>query len=149
MKQLTFTSFIFLIFASTSLRAQHFETNFNEAQNISQKEGKSMMLVFSGSDWCKPCILLKQEILSSPSFSEFSQQNLVVLNLDFPFRKKNALPPAQQEHNEELAERYNPDGAFPLVLILQEDGSVAQRINFQPGMGAEPFIAQIASTISN
>lgn len=125
------------------LNAQHFETDFETASRKAREEQKTVMMVFSGSDWCKPCILLKKEVLSSEAFSQFASENLVMLNLDFPYRKQNQLPKEQQAHNEALAEQYNPKGVFPLVLLLNPDGSVAQQVPYQTNMSPESFQAQI------
>ena len=142
MKKLTYIAILLLGFFPM-LNAQGFEPNLTTAQTRSTQEGKTMMMVFSGSDWCKPCILLKRDILSSPEFVAFADENLVVLNLDFLFRKKNELTPEQKAHNDALAERYNPTGVFPLVLILNEDQTVAQRIEYKMNMEPETFIQHI------
>ena len=48
-------------------------------------------MIFSGSDWCKPCINLKQSILLTDEFAKFSGEEMVLLELDFPYKKKNKL----------------------------------------------------------
>lgn len=149
MTKLTLIPLVLLLCFAGPAQAQHFETDFTEAKAKSKEEGKTIVLVFSGSDWCKPCIRLKKEILLAPTFTDFSEKNLVVVNLDFPFRKKNELPPAQKQHNESLAERYNPQGDFPLVLILNPDESIAKSIPYKVSMPAETFIQEIASTLTN
>lgn len=141
MKQLALIFALFLV--STGLHAQQFETNFETAQANSQSSGKPIVLVFSGSDWCKPCILLKQNILATPEFSAFSDEKLVTVNLDFPYRKKNLLSKELQAQNEELAEIYNPKGTFPLVILLNEDMSIAEQFDYHPKMEAAAFIQQI------
>ena len=149
MKHLKTTVLILFLLAAGTTQAQQFETNFQVAQEKCEAEGKSLVMVFCGSDWCKPCILLHNEVLESAAFEAFSADHLVVLKLDFPYRKKNQLPPAQRQHNEELADTYNPKGAFPLVLLVNPDGSVAKQVQYQPGNGPEPIIAQISSQLPN
>lgn len=121
----------------------HFLTDFPTAQDSSARSGKPILMVFSGSDWCKPCILLKKDILHSPEFTAFSEERLVVLNLDFPFRKKNALAPDQKAHNEALAAKYNPDGAFPKVLLVNNNGEVLRSIPYKLNSDPETFLAVI------
>lgn len=124
-----------------------FQTDYETAMARSVAEGKDLLVVFSGSDWCKPCIQLKQDVLQSADFEAYWTENLVILNLDFPFRKKNALPPAQQAHHEQLAERYNPKGEFPLSLLLRADGSVAKRVTYKPNSSPADFIDQLKTNL--
>lgn len=123
--------------------AQHFLHNVEEAASLAQNENKRILLVFTGSDWCKPCILLKREMLSAPAFSAFSEQELVLVNLDFPYKKANRLPKEQQAYNDQQAERYNPDGQFPRTLLLDQQKNVIREIYYKPGMSTEDFIRQV------
>lgn len=91
-----------------------------------QEEARAMarpvLLVFSGSDWCGPCIRLQREVLTDPVFVQFAAEELLVVTADFPRKKKNALSPELAGQNRLLADRYNPSGRFPLLLLLQPDG---------------------------
>lgn len=96
--------------------------NIDSAKVISNKENKVILIVFSGSDWCRPCIKLKQEILDSDDFLNYSNESLVLVEADFPRSKKNKLSDNQLKHNELLASKFNKSGAFPhLVLINSEE----------------------------
>jgi thioredoxin-related protein len=99
-------------------------SNFNTAKKIAVQDHKYILLNFSGSDWCAPCIKMKQEVFESESFSSMAAEKLVLLRADFPRAKKNQLPKEQQKHNEVLAEKYNPSGKFPLTLLLDANGKV-------------------------
>ena len=87
-------------------------------------EHKNILLVFSGTDWCAPCIKLDKFIWQSEEFKAFSNDHFVLLKADFPKSKKNQLPAEQQEHNNMLAEKYNKNGYFPHVVILNNQGTV-------------------------
>ena len=67
------------------------ETDFENAKKKAEKEHKLILLNFSGSDWCGPCIRLKKEIFQSNSFINYADSNLVLVNADFPRNKKNKL----------------------------------------------------------
>jgi thioredoxin-related protein len=99
-------------------------SNFDAAKKIAVQDHKYILLNFSGSDWCAPCIKMKQEVFESESFSSMAAEKLVLLRADFPRAKKNQLPKEQQKHNEVLAEKYNPSGKFPLTLLLDANGKV-------------------------
>ena len=104
--------------------SQNWLTNFDEAKQVAKNNSQKIILVFSGSDWCAPCIKLENEIWKSEEFKTYSKSNFVMLRADFPRRKKNALPEELQEHNNNLAEKYNKNGFFPFVVVLDENGKV-------------------------
>ncbi len=109
----------------------HWEINMEKAKEKAQAENKSILMVFAGSDWCKPCIQFKKDILLSDEFSKFEEQELIILYLDFPARKKNRLPENQTLHNEQLAEKFNRQGAFPKVVLLDGNGKKVKDIPFK------------------
>jgi len=104
--------------------SQNWITDFESAKTSAQNENKKIVLVFQGSDWCAPCIKLDKEIWHTKEFQNYAKDHFIMLQADFPKRKKNALSEQQQTHNNELAEKYNRNGYFPYVLVLDADGTV-------------------------
>ena len=99
-------------------------TNFEAAKEIASKEHKYILLNFSGSDWCAPCVKMKQEVFEDSTFASLAVPKLILLRADFPRKKKNLLSAEQIKLNEALAERYNPNGKFPLTILLDAQGKV-------------------------
>lgn len=122
MKKFVITALLFLI--SIVSYSQEWLTNFENAIAIAQKENKNIIMVFSGSDWCAPCIKLEKYIWESDDFKRHANINWILLKLDFPKRKANKLSKEQQSHNDALAEKYNNKGYFPLVLVLDKNGNI-------------------------
>lgn len=112
------------IFLVTGLFAQKWETSFETAKNRASKEGHNILLVFSGSDWCIPCMKLEKEIWKSQDFIKDSNEHFVLLRADFPKRKANILSKEQQDRNNHLAEVYNKQGLFPMVAVLDKNGNI-------------------------
>lgn len=111
---------IAIFFISQLVGAQNWLTDFDKAKEQAKKESKAIVMVFSGSDWCAPCIKLDKDIWQSPVFKQYAEDNFVMLRLDFPRRKSNALPPNQTATNKALAEKYNPNGYFPFVVVFDK-----------------------------
>ena len=122
MKIIVITSILLTI--STCLWAQKWETNFDIAKSRAEQEGKNIVLNFSGSDWCIPCMKLQKDIWESSEFIVYSATHYVLLRADFPKKKINALTKEQQEKNDKLAEVYNKQGLFPLVVMMDKKGKV-------------------------
>jgi len=86
--------------------------------------GKPVLLDFTGSDWCPYCIELKKNSLSTAEFESFAEQNLILVEVDFPRRKKIAAE--QLKANEALARRFGIEGFPTLVLVSAEGKSMGQ-----------------------
>lgn len=98
-----------------------------------QATQRPVLAVFSGSDWCKPCIMLKQEVFDQSEFLAFAQDRLVLARFDFPRNRKHQLPAAQVQRNEQAAAQLNMEGTFPLVVLLSPEGRVLARTGYRPG----------------
>lgn len=121
------------------------EPNFENAKKTAKEKHELILLNFSGSDWCGPCIVLRKDYFESEIFSQMAANNIVFVNADFPRKKKN-LPPAEiVRQNEALAEMYNKQGLFPLTLLLDADGKVLKTWQGKPEVSIEEWTAEIKS----
>jgi thioredoxin-related protein len=142
MKLLT-TFFILNLFATLSWLG-----DFNEATAEAAKTHKLILINFSGSDWCGPCIRERKEILENATFENYAADHLVLVRADFPRQKKNQLSKEQTRRNEALADKYNPEGKFPYTLLVDERGKVLKIWDGFPDVSPETFVQQIASFTS-
>ncbi len=136
--------FFISIFLSLPAIAQDWLTDLDEAKKLSEATNRPIVLVFQGSDWCAPCIKLDREVWSTDLFKSYAQDSYVMVQADFPRKKQNQLPKAQQHANDQLAERYNPEGIFPLVAILNSGGEVLMITGYK-GMSPEAYILHLNS----
>ena len=125
------TFFLILFIGSATIWAQEWQTDFNYAKEMAKAGNKPIILVFQGSDWCAPCIKLDQQIWSSEEFKNYSSDHFVMVLADFPRKKQNMLTAEQQEKNEKLAETYNKNGYFPLVVVLDKAGKVLGQTGYK------------------
>ncbi|WP_055444958.1 thioredoxin family protein [Lacinutrix himadriensis] len=121
----------FMLFFSVSSFAQEWLTNFDEAKALATQNNQKIVLVFQGSDWCAPCIKLDKEVWSTAEFQTLAKNKFVMLQADFPKRKGNKLTPELQAHNNKLAEKYNPNGYFPFVVVLNDKGEVVGNSGYE------------------
>jgi thioredoxin-related protein len=118
-------------------------TDFELARQEAKQNSKMILLNFSGSDWCAPCIKMKKDIFEQSTFQTYAKQSLVLVRADFPRSKKNQLDSDQKVRNEKLAEKYNPQGKFPLTLLLNSEGKVIYMWDGLPAATVDDFIKQI------
>ena len=119
------------------------QTDIVKAEQSAKEDHKFIILNFSGSDWCGPCIRLHKEIFGSEIFTKYADDHLVLLNADFPRSKKNQLSKEQQKKNDEMADAYNKNGVFPLTLLLNSEGKVLKKWEGFPKESADEFTSEI------
>ena len=118
-------------------------SDFLEARTKANENHQMILINFSGSDWCGPCIQMHKEVFEKDDFKAFAQQNLVLLKADFPRQEKNKLSIQQLKKNNELALKYNPDGDFPLTLLLDENLKVLKIWSGNPGLNSTELVKEI------
>lgn len=139
--------FSLILFGSLLISANNWENDFNTAKERASKEHKLILLNFSGSDWCIPCIRMHKQVFEDKAFIDYSEKNLVLLNADFPRLKKNQLSKEQQKKNDHLAEKYNSDGTFPMTLLLTAKGEVVAKWEGFPALSAAEFTNEVQKIV--
>jgi thioredoxin-related protein len=95
------------------------QTDFEAARGEAKKEGKAILMDFTGSDWCGWCIKMKKDTLDQKDFKEFAGKELVLVQVDFPNKKK--LSAGQKKANDTLKAKYGVQG-FPTYVLVDADG---------------------------
>jgi len=122
--------------------SQTWGTNIEDAKKQAAEQNKHILLVFSGSDWCGPCIKLDKNIWQSEEFKKDAKKNWILVKADFPKKKANQLSPELTESNNKLAEKYNKDGNFPFVVVIDKTGKVMGMTAFK-NIDAEQYIEDL------
>ena len=114
-------------------------SNLEKALEVAKAENKPVLLQFSGSDWCKWCIRLNEEVLFTKGFANWAKDNIVLVNLDFP----RTIPQTDEvkTYNNSLMKKYGIRG-FPTVLLLDNEANVVLQTGYKAG-GPTPYIAHI------
>ena len=123
-------TFLVLLIASLGY-TQDWNYNFEDAKALAKEQNKDIVIIFSGSDWCAPCIRLDKNIWQSDAFKKEATEKWILVKANFPRKKANQLSEEQETHNRNLAEKYNVEGSFPLVVLLDKDGKVLGKMGFK------------------
>ena len=91
---------LFILVCLTSMSFIEWQTDFENAKKIAKEKHRLILLNFSGSDWCGPCIRMRKEILGNENFSKMADSSLVLVNADFPRNKKNQPDKIIRKQNE-------------------------------------------------
>ena len=133
-----------LILSVSGHAADEWLIKYDDAIAAAKKTGHPILADFTGSDWCGPCIKLKEEVFDTKEFKEWAAKNVVLLELDFP--QKKPQDPAIKAKNLQLSEHYGVQG-YPTVLILNADGKQLGELGYQQG-GPKAWIENFANQLN-
>ncbi len=89
--------------------------SLEEAYKLHEKTGKPILANFTGSDWCGWCIRLTKDVFSTNEFKNWSKDNVILLELDFPKRK--SLPDEIKAQNASLQNSFKITG-YPTIWVF-------------------------------
>ncbi|MBA4149799.1 MAG: thioredoxin family protein [Verrucomicrobia bacterium] len=141
MKHLLILSLTLLFSIPFGAQAQWF-TDYNAALKKAQAENKSVLINFTGSDWCPPCMRLKAEVFDKYEFKKYAHDNLILLEIDFPRRIDQ--PPGVRAANQKLSKQFGVTG-YPSVFLVDNGGNQLLKTGYTPG-GPKAFLARLQNT---
>ena len=121
-------------------------TDLSVAQAQAKVTNRPILAVFSGSDWCKPCVTYEQEVFAQPEFVAYAKDRLVLAHFDFPRQKRNQPTAAQAKLNDAAAAQLNREGDFPLAVVVAPDGRVLAKTGYIAG-GPAAFAAYLKKVV--
>ena len=141
---------VFLLLFTTSFSQDKnvWLTDYDQALVVSKKKQIPILINFSGSDWCQPCMLLSKTIFETSRFHSFSRDSLVLLNLDFPRRKKNMPSNVEMAKREHLATKYNKKWTFPAVILINYKGDILAETGYKR-VSADRYIRHLKKIIKH
>jgi protein disulfide-isomerase len=127
-----------LTLAAACAAGDSWSTDYPKALEQAKKEKKVVLLDFNGSDWCPPCVALKKQVFETEEFKKFAGEKLVLVDVDFPRRKKQ--PKDLAAANEKLSEQFKVE-SFPTILLVDATGKVLLREEGYADESAKDYIA--------
>ncbi|QJE96435.1 thioredoxin family protein [Luteolibacter luteus] len=110
-----------MVSSAFSKELEGWSTDLEKALEQAKKEKKSILVEFTGSDWCPPCIAMRKAVFSKKEFVDAASKKFILVELDFP-KADEAL----KKKNEPYAEKYKIEG-FPTVILLNSEGKEFNR----------------------
>ena len=111
--------------------------DYEAAKTLAAKDGKDILIDFTGSDWCIWCIRLKKEVLATPEFEAAAPKKFVLIEADFP-RDQSKLSETIKTQNEKLMKEFGVRG-FPTLMLLDAKGRPYASTGYQEG-GPAPYL---------
>ena len=112
--------------------------DFAASSEAAKKDGKLLLLAFSGSDWCRWCVAMDKDIYSNRKFIAEAKKRYVLVMIDSP-QNSDILSKLAQRQNPELVSKYGIRG-FPSTIIARPSGEEIKRLSGYQRGGVDAFL---------
>ena len=129
--------------AGNAIAEEGWLVSFEKAKEQAAKEGKPILMEFTGSDWCPPCKALHKNVLVKDVFKKEMPKHFVLLKLDNP-RDKSKQTPEEIEQYKKLSKEYKITGV-PSILLADTGGKVFYRTSGYGGQAAKIWVDDMVS----
>lgn len=116
-------------------------TDLEKAFEDAKKQNKPVLVEFTGSDWCPPCIAMRKNVFSKKEFVDAASKKFILVELDFPKGDKEL-----KEKNQPYAKEYKIEG-FPTVILFDSEGKEFNRFFASQYPDTEKFLAHLDSAL--
>lgn len=142
-----FVTLVCLLAIPTGLSAQDSDhhgawiPDYDKAVAQAKAEKKDLLVEFTGSDWCQPCMRLYREVFGHEEFQTAASKKYVLCALDFPRGEDAQKRVPNKERNEAVRKLFQVQG-YPTVLLVSPEGDIFARTGFRPG-GVELYLEHL------
>jgi thiol-disulfide isomerase/thioredoxin len=103
--------------------------------------GPPILVEFTGSDWCPPCIAMRKNVFSKKEFVDAASKDFILVELDFPKADK-----AVAKKNQPWAKKFEIEG-YPTVILLDHEGKEFTRFFASEHPTTEKFLAHLKASL--
>ncbi|MDC0347230.1 thioredoxin family protein [Planctomycetota bacterium] len=111
------------------------------AKEMAKKEGKDILINFTGSDWCGWCKKLDAEVFNLAAFDETAGKQFIYLYLDFPQGEEPKAKVISPEMNDKHREEMGING-YPTIMLADAQMRPYGRTGYVPG-GPEAYLKNL------
>ncbi|MCE9588845.1 MAG: thioredoxin family protein [Verrucomicrobia bacterium] len=112
---------------TTSATFEGWNESYKIAVQKAEQSHKNILIYFSGSDWSSWSQKQKNELLNTSSFQDYAANNLVLLQVDFPYGK---YPSSDIISLKKVYQIYG----FPSFVLIKPDGNIIKKyFGYLPG----------------
>jgi thiol:disulfide interchange protein len=112
-------------------------TDIDTAIAKAKKEKKNVLVEFTGSDWCPPCIMMHEKVFSKKKFTDAAKKNFILVKIDIPNKDKEL-----KKKNAKVMDKYGVN-SVPTVVLFDSDGEEFHRFSASQFPSIESFLAHL------
>lgn len=128
-----------LLSSSAIFAGEGWLTEIEKGVEKAKKENKSVLVEFTGSDWCPPCKMMHKNVFSKEAFVKKASEDFVLVVIDIPRSDKELT-----EKNQKVMTEWNVRGV-PTVILLDGEGEEYHRFTASQYNSVEKFVKHIKS----
>ena len=123
----------FVVLLATALGAAEkaapakWQNDYLQVRKEAAAKKKPILLFFTGSDWCPPCMKMAKETWSNEQVIGYVNKHFVPLLVDMPRRK--LLTQEEAKRNQQLAGKYKLQ-YVPTIVVADAEGKEKGRTGF-------------------
>jgi thiol:disulfide interchange protein len=129
------------LFCSSVVSAQEWKSSLQPALEEADSSGKNVFLFFSVADACETCKALEEKVLLTEVFKNFASDKYVLAKIDFT----SDVSLEEKAENLLIVEKYNKDGFFPWVVIINKSGKILGKTGLYNNESPEEYIRKLQS----
>ncbi len=140
-KRLITTAITLVTLSAPAIAGSDWMTDIDAALAKGKTENKAVMVEFTGSDWCPPCIMMHKKVFSQKTFTDEASKKYILVVIDIPnkdpeLKKKNSL----------VMKKYSVRGV-PTVILFGDDSKEFSRFSASQFPSVETFLTQLDSEL--
>jgi|SRR6476620_3018048 len=121
--------------------SQQWKQNLKESLREAARQDKKVLLYFSIAEACDACKSLEKNVWDTPEFKTFARENYILVKADF----SEAVDIEDRAENLLIVEKYNKDGFFPLVVIMDSNAKVLGKTGIYKNEEPTAYIESLKS----
>ena len=127
-----------LLFAPLVQAGDGWSEDYLGTMKQAKQAKKPLLLEFTGTKWCPPCIAFGKNVLSTEEFKNYAKEHFALARVDFPD------PLDFPEDKVELAKKYvaGDELRLPTVVVFDGAGKKLGQLNYSSGNAAK-FIGEL------
>lgn len=119
MQQMKNIIILSLFILTNTCFAQNKYDDWEIAKKESESSKKNILIILTGSEWCKACVKMEKNVINSNEFIEYANENLVILEVNLP-RHWN-YDSKVVKNFERFKNKYKTN-SLPSIILVDKDG---------------------------
>ena len=120
--------------------AQEWKTDLDQALREASASNRNVLLFFTTAQDCERCMQLEKNVLQSAEFKDYAKDNYVLVKQDFKLDEAKDM-----EKNLLIVEKYNKDGFFPLVVVINKSAKILGQIGAYNNESPQEYLVRLQS----
>lgn len=131
------TALALLVLSSAAMAESGWMTDVDAALAKAKTSKKPVLVEFTGSDWCPPCMMMHKKVFSQKEFMTKASAKFILVKIDIPRADKELYA-----KNQKVLKKYQVKGV-PTVILFDANGKEFDRFTASRYSTVSKFLAHL------